>query len=254
MITMPIYYPTNYNYPNTNLKCCCQNQQPAINQPVTQQPAVQQPYIYQYPQMQQPAYYPSVNVPYGYMGGMIMDSYNMAPNPFIFTADERQYLKDNPNKSITDFLVKNKNFKRAVEYVDSNGEPKNLPVLQKYFNNPSFESLVNSKFAEGETNFVKLVDIIYKLDKSQSDAYKQVNSPNYRVMTIPDMNTYYANISVDNCIKNLDNFFKSEKISDDLKKYILQKTDILSDLWFVGTTLGDKNLTVDSLIYPRMAF
>ena len=264
MITMPVYYP-NYINQNLNTNCCCPNRQVTTTQPAVQQPAQQPlpqpvapqpmsiPYyqpFYTYPQANNPTYFP----PQNYTNGSILNNpYAISQKPFIFKNEERQYLKDNPKKDITDFLIKTKNYKRAVEYVDSNGEPKNLPILQKYFNNPSFDSLANSKFTEGESGFVKLVNTIYNLDKSHSDAYNKVHSPNYRSITIPDMTANYAAIDVNNCIKNIDNFFKSEKISDDLKKYIFNKTDVLSDLWITGTTLGKKDITVDDLIYPRMA-
>ena len=63
-------------------------------------------------------------------------------------------------------------------------------------------------------------------------------------------NRMFAHIDVNNCIKNLDNFFKSEKVSEDLKKYMLNATDRLSDLWFVHMNLGTKEITADNLLYP----
>lgn len=118
--------------------------------------------------------------------------------------------------------------------------PKNseqMRITKKYMTNPSFKNLMENKFFNGNSERINgLVNIIYKLGKESEDTRKEVNTPGYFSPSLPDAKALYANIDVNNCIKNLDKLFAS-KFSDDLKEYMLFDNNNLTDLWYVNTTL-----------------
>lgn len=231
MINTPVFYNPNSIYPPPNY----------MSQP------------YNFPQNQQcvtpPVPYPVNlnNLPQYNPNFRVVPSFQ---DNFQYNQEEQQFRANNPYGDIVKFNQDKRNYKRAIEYIDYINSQKSLPNLEKYIGNPAFDSLAQSKYFKDERKFENLVKIVSSLDKTQREAYNKISSPNYYAPYIPDTNMMFAYIDVNNCIKNLDNFFKSEKVSEDLKKYMLNATDRLSDLWFVHMNLGTKEITADNLLYP----
>ena len=110
-------------------------------------------------------------------------------------------------KSVPEAILNNKDYKKAIDYVDSENKQKKYKNVKKYVNNPDFDSLAQSKFfKDPEGKFEKLLDIVSALDKTHETSYKKVHSPFYRPKYSPDTNSLYANIDVNGCLSNLNKF------------------------------------------------
>ena len=232
-----------------------------INSPVYYNPVCMPPLQAQKPQSQTPvkqSVIPTKPVPANKIStsNTIMDKLDKKfeeamANGKGFTKEEEKFVEENPTGDIVKFNLDRKDYKRAVQWADISSGKERVKVLEKYLNEPAFDSLAQSKFFNNMANFERLVDIVSTLAKERNDAYQKVHSPGYRSCTIPDVTRIYADIDIGNCIKNLDRFFKSEAISDDLKTFICEATDKLSDLNFVNYSLGKENLTVKDLTNKR---
>lgn len=188
-----------------------------------------QPVTYNYPQAQVGGI-PYQNLPN--MPQIVQPPVETYPQKkeFTYTQDEQKFLQDNPYGNITDYLVQNKNYKRALEYLDSVANydygDKNVPhysTIEKYADNKDFDDLAQSKYFKGAEGFKNLADIVKTINKN---------------IEIEDAKCYNPKIPIDmeTCLSRLDKFFNS-KYSEDLKEFVLHGTDKLSNLVFLEFNL-----------------
>lgn len=71
----------------------------------------------------------------------------------------------------------------------------------------------------------------------KQNAIATVSSPYYRPVMIPDVLLFQANTNIFDCVNIINKFFKS-KFSNDLKIYIKDNTNLLTDLQKTSVNLG----------------
>ncbi|MCM1339869.1 MAG: hypothetical protein NC191_09385 [Muribaculaceae bacterium] len=167
---------------------------------------------------------------------------------FVYTPEEQEVLKTTPYHDFTQDFVNKRDYARALDYINQYEYDKDFSELKKYINNPAFDSLATSKYFSNNYGFKELATKVYTLHKAQQDAYNEVNALGYFCPYMPDIKRMYAAIDVNQCVTNLDKFFKSG-VSEDLKTFMKDGTDKLSDLWYVSHNLVDidKEPAVDKL-------
>ncbi len=125
-------------------------------------------------------------------------------------------------------LLKNKDYAGLLKFQDNLCGEKKFALIRKYLSLPSFDELAQSEYFNSPTNFNKLTKAIANIEKQKQNALATVNSPFYRSGVIPDIRREQANTNVALCIDNINKLYKS-KFSDDLKEYIRDNTQVLSD-------------------------
>lgn len=134
-------------------------------------------------------------------------------------------------------LLQKRDYSNLVKFQDHMTGTNNSVFVEKYLNLPSFNELVQSKYFNSPNNFKKLTSSISKMEREKQDALRTVSSWFYRPGCIPDVLSYQAQTDVGKCIDNINKLFKS-KISDDLKEYIRDSSQILSDWKITSVNLG----------------
>jgi len=141
------------------------------------------------------------------------------------------------NANTEEDLLKNQDYGKLIAIQDSINAHNNAQYAGKYIGLPAFRELAQSKYFNTPKNFQKLTAIISILEQKKQNAVAMVSSPFYRTTVMPDVMMYQARIEVGDCINNINKFFKS-KFSDDLKEYLRDNKDFLTDLKNTSINLG----------------
>ena len=134
-------------------------------------------------------------------------------------------------------LLRQKEYAKLVAIQDCLDGSNQAYYVQKYLQTPAFRELAESKYFNSPHDFKKLTTIVSTLEQKKQNAIATVSSPYYRPAMIPDVLLFLANTNVFDCINNINKFFKS-KFSDDLKIYIKDNTNLLTDLQKTSVNLG----------------
>lgn len=141
------------------------------------------------------------------------------------------------NESTEVNLLQQKEYAKLVAVQDCLDGSNQAYYVQKYLQTPAFKELAESKYFNSPHDFKKLTTIVSTLEQKKQNAIATVSSPYYRPVMIPDVLLFQANTNVSDCISNINKFFKS-KFSDDLKTYIKDNTNLLTDLHKTSVNLG----------------
>ena len=134
-------------------------------------------------------------------------------------------------------LLRQKEYAKLVAVQDCLDGSNQAYYVQKYLQTPAFRELAESKYFNSPHDFKKLTTIVSTLEQKKQNAIATVSSPYYRPVMIPDVLLFQANTNVCDCINNINKVFKS-KFSDDLKIYIKDNTNLLTDLQKTSVNLG----------------
>ena len=93
---------------------------------------------------------------------------------------------------------------------------------------PAFNELAQSKYFNEPQNFKKLTTAITNIEQQRQNALITVSSPYYQSTFLPDVLQIQAQTNISQCINNINKLYKS-KFSDDLKEFIRDNTNIISD-------------------------
>ncbi len=134
-------------------------------------------------------------------------------------------------------LLQQKEYAKLVAVQDCLDGSNQAYYVQKYIKTPAFRELAESKYFNTPHDFKKLTTIVSTLEQKKQNSIATVSSPYYRPVMMPDVLLFQANTNVFDCINNINKFFKS-KFSDDLKIYIKDNTNMLTDLKQTSVNLG----------------
>lgn len=134
-------------------------------------------------------------------------------------------------------LLRQKEYGKLLAVQDCLDGTNQAYYVQKHIQTPDFKELAESKYFNSPQDFKKLTTIVSTLEQKKQNAIATVSSPYYRPVMIPDVLLFQANTNVSDCINNINKFFKS-KFSDDLKIYIKDNTNLLTDLKQTSVNLG----------------
>ena len=107
-------------------------------------------------------------------------------------------------------------------------------TYNKVKDNMDFKELIKSKYFNNVQGFVKIVNVLNNLEIQRQQKltyYPQINGVNIQKMPTLE----YQKYDTTDYLRMLNNFTKNDKISDDLKQYILYKESDKLDLYY--TTL-----------------
>lgn len=141
------------------------------------------------------------------------------------------------NENTESDLLKKQDYAKLIVIQDSINGHNNTQFAGKYVNLPAFGELAQSKYFNTPANFEKLTTIVSVLEQKKQNAVATVSSPFYRPCAMPDVMSFQAKTDVGECVNNINKFFKSN-FSDDLKEYIRDNTDMLTDLKKTSINLG----------------
>ena len=134
-------------------------------------------------------------------------------------------------------LLQQKEYAKLVAVQDCLDGTNQSYYVQRYLQTPAFKELAESKYFNSPQDFKKLTTILSILEQKKQNAIATVSSPYYRSVVIPDIMLWQANTNVFDCINNINKFFKSN-FSDDLKIYVRDNTNLLTDLHKTSVNLG----------------
>ena len=134
-------------------------------------------------------------------------------------------------------LLQQKEYAKLVVVQDCLDGTNQSYYVQRYLQTPAFKELAESKYFNSPQDFKKLTTILSILEQKKQNAIATVSSPYYRSVVIPDIMLWQANTNVFDCINNINKFFKSN-FSDDLKIYVRDNTNLLTDLHKTSVNLG----------------
>ena len=127
-----------------------------------------------------------------------------------------------------DMLYNAGKFEQLAKY----GSNINCSLLyNKIKNNNDFKELINSKYLNNSKGFVKIINNLNSLDiqRQQKLTYYP---PVYGINVQKNYQFDYQKYDISDYLKMLNNFTKNNKISDDLKKYILYVESGKLDLYY----------------------
>lgn len=109
-------------------------------------------------------------------------------------------------------------------------------IYNKVKDNNDFKELINSKYFNNPQGFVKIINNLNNLEIQRQQKLTYY-SPIYgiNVQKMPTIN--YQKYDINDYLRMLNNFAKNNKLSDDLKQYILYKESDKLDLYY--TTLDN---------------
>ena len=109
-------------------------------------------------------------------------------------------------------------------------------IYNKVKDNNDFKELINSKYFNNPQGFVKIINNLNNLEIQRQQKLTYY-SPIYgiNVQKMPTIN--YQKYDINDYLRMLNNFAKNNKLSDDLKQYILYKESDKLDLYY--TTLNN---------------
>ena len=165
----------------------------------------------------------------------IMRPMQPLPNPLDNLLKSLNIGSYNENTEIN--LLRQKEYAKLVAIQDCLDGSNQAYYVQKYLQTPAFRELAESKYFNSPHDFKKLTTIVSTLEQKKQNAMATVSSPYYRPVMIPDVLLFQANTNVFDCVNNINKFFKS-KFSDDLKIYIKDSTNLLTDLKQTSVNLG----------------
>lgn len=134
-------------------------------------------------------------------------------------------------------LLRQKEYGKLLAVQDCLDGTNQAYYVQKHIQTPDFKELAESKYFNSPQDFKKLTTIVSTLEQKKQNAIATVSSPYYRPVMIPDVLLFQANTNVSDCINNINKFFKS-KFSDDLKIYVKNNTNMLTDIKKTSVNLG----------------
>ena len=155
-----------------------------------------------------------------------------------------------------DLLLKSAEYKKLLNLQDKRESTPKERFVSPYIGLAEFNELAQSKYFNTPSEFKKLTTIISTLEQKRQNALRTVSSPFYRSATTPDSLRIDASVDVSECVKNINKFFKST-FSDDLKYYIKDNSEILTNLYLTSVNLGyldEKNPDVymlNNLSFPK---
>ena len=165
----------------------------------------------------------------------IMTPIQQLPNPLDNLLKSLNIGSYNERTEIN--LLQQKEYAKLVAVQDCLDGSNQAYYVQKYLQTPAFKELAESKYFNSPHDFKKLTTIVSTLEQKRQNAVATVSSPYYRSVMTPDMLLFQANTNVFDCINNINKFFKSN-FSDDLKIYIKNNTNLLTDLKQTSVNLG----------------
>ena len=165
----------------------------------------------------------------------IMTPMQPLPNPLDNLLKSLNIGPYNENTEIN--LLRQKEYAKLVAIQDCLDGSNQAYYVQKYLQTPAFRELAECKYFNSPHDFKKLTTIVSTLEQKKQNAMATVSSPYYRPVMIPDVLLFQANTNVFDCVNNINKFFKS-KFSDDLKIYIKDSTNLLTDLKQTSVNLG----------------
>lgn len=192
----------------------------------------------QYPIYQQPNYFQPVAPFYPYQQGFAEKQssviYPMIPYPpaecpsyDINTTDsydrDKYYsppvYSDYVNADIRKNLLYSQNNIQGLLDFGANKQMKE--IYPKIKDNTDFKELLNSRYYQNGTGFINLLDTIAYIKFKRDKKLQPVNLP-ANIGFNPDT-TDYKKYGTEDYLRILNNFVKSDKISDDLKRYYIAK-------------------------------
>lgn len=106
--------------------------------------------------------------------------------------------------------------------------------------NQDFKELINSKYFKSAKDFVKIINNLNSLELQRQ---KKIipKPPIYGFNAIQFPSLPYHKYDLNDYVRMLNNFAKNDKISDDLKQYILYKESDKLDLYYTKLDILDKS-------------
>ena len=188
----------------------------------------------QYPIYQQPNYYQPFIQPCIYQPQIVVPQpqFNLPAPPIypeydIYSHDPNELDKfyspvicfDNAEADIRKNLLYSQNKIQELLDFGANRQMKN--IYPKIKDNTDFKELLNSKYYKNGIGFINLLDTIAYVKFRRDEKLKPVNIP-ANIGFNPDT-TDYRKYDTADYLRILNNFVKSDKISDDLKRYYIAK-------------------------------